>query len=199
MTATEKIINQEIAHDIAWVIQISLWAEWCACPHTGIVWWKTSRGDWERTYHINDLHDKIQQKNPDRKPVAFLFRGGLDADHRQYFQWIKIAEKIGDEWDNGDTSLFWGHASGDATKGTATFHCFTREEFCEGKNFPPEEACVFTVSHNLTERAKQWLVRIETRALRMLEAEEVWDIGNSPLARFIQTDAVNNEKIKSEV
>ncbi|MCL1919521.1 MAG: hypothetical protein FWG50_00355 [Kiritimatiellaeota bacterium] len=189
MNVTEKIINQEITHDIARVIQFSLWAEWCACPHITIAWWKTSREKWERTYHPTAMRlcEKHPKGNADRKLVAFLKRGCLDADHRQYFRWMKVSEEIGGDLDNGDTSFFWGHISGDATRGTATFHCYSQKEFCEDMKIPLDEACVFTVSHNLTEKAKQWLAQIETRALHMFEVGETWDIGNSPLARFTET------------
>jgi len=190
MNAIEKIINQEIAHDINQVILSSLWAEWCVCPHIGIAWWKTNHEGWERTYHPSGMYVSEKRPNEDsnRKLVAFLERGCLDADHRQYFQWLKTSEKVADEWDNGDTSFFWGHVSRDASKGTATFHCYTRDNFCKEMKMEPEEVCVFTVSHNLSENAKQWLAQIEARALHMLAVGEVWDIGNSPLARFVETN-----------
>jgi len=190
MNATEKIVNQEIARDISQVILISLWAEWCVCPHIGIAWWKTDHANWKRTYLPNGIHlgGKLAKATPDLQLVAFLERGSLDADHRQYFQWLKVSEDLIDKLDNGDTSLFWGHISGDASKGTASFHWYTRENFCEERKFPPEDVCVFTVSHNLKETAKQWLAQIEARALQMLIAGEVWDVGSSPLVRFIKTN-----------
>jgi len=189
MKSVEKIINQEIVHDIVQAITISLWAEWCACPHIGMSWWKIGHEKWERVYHPAEINMRTNHlKKTNRKLVAFLERGGLDADHRQYFQWLKVTEKLGDEYDNGDTSFFWGHISGDPEKGTATFHTYRKEDFCEETKFKPDEVCVYTSTHILTDKAKKWLTQISIRALKMLEEHEVWDIGHSTLARFIKNE-----------